>query len=423
MPRVRASFAWVGEPNSEGYHIFHESTQIADVTGISYERELDLPYGAHRFSIRGYNAGGHAPFASTVVELLEPMPEPPGTVEGFNVTLTLIGTTPPPAPGSLYDLETIRSTSGARTPPTWATDGSFSWPNEPVTTQSETVTTMAELQAALQVSGNQITIPASFGTQTGLIDITSSVSDIDVIMSNSATINHDGFRLNGTRMRWTGGNVIGTAGNQLDIGGTDIIMDDMVAESNTDEGSFNSAVRLAILNSTISQDGAGSAGGWAMFNMPNHTQTDWILANTRVESSGQNNRFQNVKRLIIIDSVLNPDGVSANSLRMHDDTDYVWLADTEIGYKGILSYAEPGYTYGFNHATWERVVYHSHLPALLINSTNANSTAEDCLVKTTDTGDLSGAPGLDGMTDLGGNTMEFWDGTTYPDYSAIGAQR
>lgn len=164
MPLVRASFAWAAESVSDGYQIFHESTQIADVTGISHEMELDIPYGAHNFSIRGYNTGGNGPLTSVAVELVETVPVvPPGPVAGFNVSLTVLDPVEPPVeppvdppvnPAAPYDLYATDTENRGVIP------HEINWPIAPVTNRTINVPADMTLQEAAAQSNAIIIVSA-----------------------------------------------------------------------------------------------------------------------------------------------------------------------------------------------------------------------------------------------------------------------
>ena len=191
----------------------------------------------------------------------------------------------------------------------------YSWPDVPTTFRAETVTTMAALQAAVQIDGNAITIPASFGTQSGDLYITAN--DLDIIMSNSATVNgrveYGNVNNRASRIRWTGGNV--TGGPLILDRAQDIMFNNIHVTSNFMGNWSGGASRIAVINSTIEifrlPDGRG--GGWAIFDTP-VGQTDWIVANVNLISDDQNNRFQGITRLIIVDSAFNADGQSIVAL-------------------------------------------------------------------------------------------------------------
>ena len=99
--QVRATFVWNPTPDADGYEIQMGSTDPWSVSGTSDERELDLEYGEHEFSIRAFNASGFGPSSSIIRSLSEPIPDPlpdpipdpvpvPGPVEGFDVSLLLL---------------------------------------------------------------------------------------------------------------------------------------------------------------------------------------------------------------------------------------------------------------------------------------------------------------------------------------------
>lgn len=416
MPRVRASFSWRGEPAAEGYHIFHESAQIADVTGISHEQELDLPYGTHRFSIRGYNRGGNGPFTATSVELAEPMPEPPGSVEGFSVSLAMIGA-PGGGPdtgdpnGEPYDL----TSGGTRTVPF-----SYSWPTAPSTSSQVTVTTMADLQTQVANSNIEITISAAFGTQSGNVTVTGD--DVDIIMSNSATINGEVSFGSGTRcarVRWTGGNISGGP-----LGGDnweDVLIDNVNAQftgSGTGNWSGSNGYRLAIINSTLQRTGGTGAGDWVMFCQPGN-RGDWILANVKFITNGsQNNRFQGLTNFIVVDSVFNPDGNSANGFRIHASTTNVWFNNVIV--RGPwLNYPSTGHSSGIINGTFENITkYGNGNTSWVADSTDSNCTVENSTVYR---GNGAATLTYAGWTNLGGNSLVAWDGSTFPDVSGYGA--
>jgi hypothetical protein len=339
-----------------------------------------------------------------------------------------------------YDIYTVRNTTElatagqSRTPPAWVTDGTFQWATEPQGVLTDvTANTASELQNYLNQSQLRITIPASFGTQSGSFSPTGS--DLEIQMSNSAQLNVTGdFDLvDMNRVKWTGGNIICTStGGRIRLRGTDMIFNDIYARSNGDTGNFTSAERLIITNSTIDQQGQTN-NSWAVFTLPTGTQNNWLFGNVRLESDGQNNRFQNVDNLILLDCVFNPDNRSANSHRLHKEIDNMWHADNALGQGGFLSDASSGYAYGVGNATFERLLVHTSLRAILTDSEfSGTSTIQGSASRTTNTNTLSGTPSIGNLTDLGGNHYEDedgnlnqqWDGSTYPAYWAnVGAQR
>lgn len=330
--------------------------------------------------------------------------------------------------GALYDVTSIRHNSSngdytagtSRTPPAWVTDGTLRWPTlpSPSTTQT-TVTTMAELQTAVGQNTIQITIPASFGTQSGNVTVTGD--DVDVIMSNSATISGD-LTFSGNRTRWVGGNNV--AGHFEPEGCNDLLVDDFFADNTSGSGNnwgggAGEHNRIALLNSTLRLRNA--SGDWCVFKSPTNIPSDWIFANVVMDSMGQTTRFQDVDNLVIIDSVLDPLRVAVSALRIHRDCDNVWWADSDC-LNGVLMDARSGGTYCMTNGTFERGVNYSGLNAFATDSDQNNSVLRDWEVLTTSAN--AGNPiFFAGFSDGGNVRSTAWNGSTIPDYSNYGAQR
>jgi hypothetical protein len=321
----------------------------------------------------------------------------------------------------------------------------YSTPADPVTTQEITVTTAAQFNAYAgptpttgTANGWRITIGASFS---GNIQI--GANDIDVVMSNSLTISGrltitgGSSGVGGTyveRIRWTGGNV-GTLYAQRV---RDLLLDDFycvatpaTATGSADinntigggwDGSGNPAfARVAIINSWMDVNDPNTAGDqmrWALVTPSSYVNYDLIIANTKLTSNQQNNRFQNVTRMLIVDSVFNPNGASVNGMRMHYECTNVWVKDS---WSRLLFKMDAAGSESVNSAinvlfdNYDR--YYNDLNYALHGS-KAN-TGE--IRNSTFYGQqaLSYAP----LTNGGGNSSVTWDGSTVPDYSTVGAIR
>lgn len=302
---------------------------------------------------------------------------------------------------------------------------SYNWPAQPSTTSSQTVTTMSQLQSAVNVDGNLITIPASFGTQSGNVTITGS--DIEIVMSNSATINgaiQIGAGTNrATRIRWTGGNM---TGGPLEINSADdVLINDFHATTDGEAnawtgggGTGQGTRRLAVLNSTIRVVNVTN-NAWAIYTSPTPNE-DFIFANLKVVGSGQNNRLQNIRNLIIVDSILNPDGQSVNSFRTHDDCTNVYVRDTIIGPGGWLADPRHG-ALGIANGTFERVTKYSNLSAFLTDYEQTGTFNNGTLYSVNGTpGQEAGIGGFSGSN----NRIVSWDGSSlHHDASQYGAVR
>jgi hypothetical protein len=221
----------------------------------------------------------------------------------------------------------------------------YSWPTAPVTTTTVNVDTCAEWQAAANDVATTVNVAAG---NYGACDITVTGSDLDFVISTSATIDGGTVAFVGlSEVRWTGGNLVdgGMRANSFN----DLLIDDFCVNNfadNSDEihnfvddsnGGTGAWSRLAIINSTFALYGNTAGGGsWALYINPDGfpegaTDGNLILANFKVKSDGgQNNRFMAADNTIIVDSVFNPDGLSVNGMRFHQSSTDVFIGDTWI---------------------------------------------------------------------------------------------
>lgn len=309
----------------------------------------------------------------------------------------------------------------ARTPPVFVTDGTYQWPTLPSPSLDTVANTGAELTAALAAGSRRITIPAGFGTQTVNVAIG---DDTEIIMSNSATIDGD-LTWVGDRSRIIGGNHIGgvfepNGGNDITVDGFNTLNDS--GTGNNWGGGVGEHQRIAILNTIMGNTNA--TGDWVVFTSPTNVQSDWLFANVRMYGDSQMTRFQQVDNLIIVDSVLDPDGSSVSALRTHCEMNNVWVADTHIT-SGWLSDPRDGYNYGMDNATFERFQNYTSLRALCAEPEGGdidqqNSVIRNSICNTSNAGDISGTPDIADFSDGGGNVHRVWDGVSYPDFSHIG---
>lgn len=311
---------------------------------------------------------------------------------------------------------------------------SYLTPADPVTTREVTVTSATQFNSEALTGSVKININSSFSG-----DIQIRGNDVDVVMSNSATITGNldlgtGSVYRTTRVRWTGGNVSGAlTGRQFDH----VLFDDFYLNSgsspNNLTGNSNRFSNLTFLNSTIENNpGARAGSAWAIFIQQNPTggidHDGLIFGNTKVISSALHAwRIQSTDNVLIFDSVGNPDGGSLSGLRFHYECDNIWIADTWV--RGSFHVNEvntsdlgPSFTNGrfdnFDRYAPDEV---SGLYAFSAPLTNANdgTILNSTLFNTSGTGTV----GFAGMTNGGGNTNSTWDETTVPDYSTVGAVR
>lgn len=292
------------------------------------------------------------------------------------------------------------------------------YPADPETTREVTVTTALQFNNEARVDGTKITIGNSFSGS-----ITIAGSDIDVVMDNAYTIAGNttiGNPSYSERVRWTGGNLDGTF---VLARGRDILFDDVFFDVPGQGGGAapfalalgNTQDRVAFLNTTVDVVGGSSAGDWAMFVQANGGVDGLTLLNTKLMSDGQNNRFQNCTDVVIADSVFNPDGGSANGMRFHYSTTDVWVKDSWS--RGLMkldaagSETEPSIL----NALFDNFDRYYTSWAFQGSKANTGTVQNSTLYG----GTISFSP----LSDGGGNASDSWDGSTVPDYSAIGAIR
>lgn len=189
----------------------------------------------------------------------------------------------------------------------------YSTPFDPVTTSVFNVPADGSFTSAVSVSGRQVIVADGY---TGAGRSGGWGNDIDIVMSNTATITSQVDFGNAQRIRWTGGNIFtsvsGGAGGLNGNGFTDILIDNLNVETTGSGTATNWAVtqqrfqRLALINSTF-------IGGenWGIFVRPvvnpytggaNHN--DMIVANCITRSNQlQAARIMSVDNLVIVDSI------------------------------------------------------------------------------------------------------------------------
>lgn len=325
----------------------------------------------------------------------------------------------PPSSGALYDI----TLGGTRTDaPSWVTDGTFEWPIAPTTSVSETVSTIGELQAAVAIDGNQITISA--GSYVGNVTITGT--DVDVICSNSATITGTvSWGNGGVRQRWTGGNVNG----YLDINGAsgrayDIIWDNIncTFDSSAGDNDLSSRFsRVAILNCTITGTGSNGSGGWCLYCGYTNLPTDLIIANTKLDHAGgsQTLRLQGVTRYILIDGSHNASGNGVNAFRGLAN-DYVWISDMVMYGAWLIGDGTGAHlNMTLRNLTLKRLAGYGNTAAFFTDGGTSTGTWDDSNRYNTD--GTNGAASVSPFTGSNNNNVAWTESFPVQDVSGIGA--
>ena len=312
-----------------------------------------------------------------------------------------------PVPGAEpYDL----TNGGARNGPDHFASG-YQWPIAPELSLSDAVSTIAALQSAVAIDGNEITLTAGFGTQAGDLNITGD--DVKIIAPNSATVDGN-IVWAGRRIHWVGGNH--TGGYLAASNAYDVLIDNLNSynEAGTENNFSTMRERFAIINSTLR--GNATSNGWLIYADALADNADFIFANVKLQhdnSGAQTFRVNRVTRLIIADSYLNVGNVAGNSLRMHAGTRDIWIPDSVVG-RGWLNSGNPGggnsqYPYGTINALIERMIKYADGGHAYLNSDHSqDSFINDGTLYSAD-GPGTGTPST-GSYGGTGNTEEAWNG-------------
>jgi chitodextrinase len=325
----------------------------------------------------------------------------------------------------------------------------YNTPADPVITREETVTTATAFNAAAATSGTRIIVNTSFAG-----DVRIRANDIDVVMSNSATITGNlNIGDNGivSRVRWTGGNLMG---NIWAWRHHDLLIDDFYAlttgsgsEDNHGfgKGAYDQATffrRLAILNSTLQVRKSSSTDGtsWALYTPQNTSpltsslrHEDFFFLNSKTICRGlHGHRIMSIRRAVYCDAVFSPDGesgsgIAGSCLRIHLGTDYVWIKDSwgrgnmpvgHVSTAGEGPHVQNAIFDNFDrYEQDDNYMFADQMGGYSNSGTVINSTLYT-------TAGASGSIGISGGVTIGsGCTRAAWDGVTVPDHSTVGAIR
>lgn len=158
----------------------------------------------------------------------------------------------------------------------------YNTPADPVTTQTIDVTagSFSSLQSAVSTDGALVNVPA--GTYSG--SLSNFGDDVDIVMSNSATVNGGVALYQSSRVRWTGGNVNASGSASFDADSDDVLFDNVRIENISSgylQGNMN---RWAFINSTI------ISNSYAVACQQFNTDTDMIYVNNFIEGGSVSNQ-------------------------------------------------------------------------------------------------------------------------------------
>lgn len=326
--------------------------------------------------------------------------------------------------GEPYDL----TAGGTRTPP-----HAYAWPTAPTisdTTTCTAVTSAAQFNACADDAGTRITLASNISG-----NITIAANDIDVIATGYTVFGQLSMpSASLARIRWTGGTIRATgidAVRQVNTA-TDVLFNNVnILALASGTGNSNVAIypgsttnRWAFINSTIriSDD---QPGAWGIFTLQGTTHSNWILANVEIDAGDAPGpaayRMQGITGVIVVDSAVNGNRYGSVTAHRFYNATNIWIADT--------------IHYGFIHVNYSQVVGGTDVTNMVLENNDqyydsptlvapasyaGTNTALGNTVHSSG-GGAGGTPGMTGFTNLGGNTVVSWDGTTMPDISSIGA--
>ncbi len=312
--------------------------------------------------------------------------------------------------------------------------GTYNWPTAPSTSSTENVTTIGQFQSA--VGNSNVLINVAAGTYTGNLDITGN--DIDIVMSNSATLNgyvkmEPGGGSFVNRVRWTGGNIntggVQAIGNYPWTGVYDILFKDVDIDGevylNRDFSTKRATRRVAFVECTI--DGRTSGDDFTIY-MQNDTtpHEDFIMANCKMYNAVNNCiRLQDVTRTVVVESAFNVGDESVGGFRFSNQCEDALVAGT-AGKPTIISgliHIDNGGSYCIIDSLWDHVTRYHDFQGMFLHGAQANTGVISNIIFY----DIGGPRAVSGISPMTTgvsvpNTID-WDGTSHADDSSYGAQR
>jgi hypothetical protein len=191
----------------------------------------------------------------------------------------------------------------------------YDWPAPPAITSEVTVSTVAELEASLQVEGRRtILAPGNYGS------VSIRGSDKEVVLTEGVTI--DVMNISGTRLIIRANPARSGTVNYFGFGGgngsADVLIDGLFTDSTalTDERNLVSGNRIAIINSRL------RAKDFVLGSFPFNTNgpTNFIVANCELIAYGSTQagvRIQSARNLILVDNRIVKTGSNHQVLRLH----------------------------------------------------------------------------------------------------------
>lgn len=236
---------------------------------------------------------------------------------------------------------------------------SYSYPADPVTTRQVNVSSASAFNTEAAVSGTEITITSSFSG-----NITIAANDIDVI-ATGATVTGSIGATGRSRIRWTGGTINShAAGIQSSTwrNVSDVLFDNAVLFTRFEMHralGVGGNRRIAMINTTTDMSGSLDNEDIGQHHIPGEPHTDIIYANY-VGRAAQNSplRLQGLDRVVIVRSLLNPDALNAFAMRVHQQTDQLYVADSTLVSRSNFQLIESPDQIDLTNATFEDVRFY-----------------------------------------------------------------
>lgn len=300
----------------------------------------------------------------------------------------------------------------------------IAWPVPPNTVETVNVTanSHASLAAAVARSNVRVVVPA--GTYNG--NLSQWGNDVDLVMNNGATVNGSVDFANRQRIRWTGGNV---SGSRFNAGGStsDMLFVDVRILGNgsgtTNENGNNwlgNHSRIAFVHCTIRYVD-DQPGTWGLFTLQGRTNSDWIIAGTRIDSTFTAFRLQNIQNVVVVDSAFQSEGLGPTGMRFNAANNV--LLRNIVNRGGIhLNYSQDGGAFpDISNLTAIRVDKYSNQSTWAWTASGSTGTVSNSNVYTV--GGADGAQASVSPFTGTNNVVRAWNGTDMPSTANIGARR
>lgn len=310
----------------------------------------------------------------------------------------------------------------------------ITWPNAPNTSSVINVSTIAQFQAALRQS--RVRVVVAPGTYNG--NVTIAGSDVDVAMSNAATLNGSITMDQVRRIRWNGGNVDNNGAGMVWRAVDDLLVNDLYMDGAFELHRVSGGAgvrRFALLNSTIDARSNPNTQFTIYSHPPDGSvmHEDITIANAKLwNTTNCSTRLQKIARLAFISSASNValDTLDGCGVRIGIGSIDVFVGGSDAKRMLYVGLPMANYTesspYAFARSKWDRIDFYTAEDApqafRQLSVPNTGTVSNMNVYGTTSIG--AAVIGISPLV-AGPNISRVlpWDGRTLPDISRYGAQR